>query len=207
MSIVLEKTVKRPNSLATPPFPVLRFTLPEYWALRDSGLLDQDFRFELLEGWIVPKVTQKPPHSWAVTQIDRLFNAILPTDWLVRPQCAINTEDSEPEPDVAVVRGSNDLYATRHPRGDDIGLLIEVADTTLQKDRRKAEIYAAEGIAVYWIINLVDRQIEVYTDPDAVNRAYRNREVFTSGMSLEIVLNDHSIPAVSVDDLLPPQAE
>lgn len=203
MAAVLEQKIERPDSFVAPPYPVMRFTLPEYWALRDSGMLDH-LRSEFLEGWIVPKVTQKPPHTWTVTEIDQIFNAILPDEWLIRTQCAINTSDSEPEPDGSVVRSPNSRYATRHPRGDDIGLLIEVADSTLARDRRKAEIYAADGIVAYWIINLVDRQIEVYTDPDPANRTYRNREVFAAGQSVAIELDGKPIQTVSVDDLLPP---
>jgi len=202
MSTVLEKEIERPDSFVAPPYPVLRLTLPEYWALRDSGLLDHDIRYEFLEGWIVPKMTQKPPHAWTVTHIDQVVE--LPSEWLNRVQCAINTDDSEPEPDVAIVRAPETQYVNRHPRGDDIGLLIEVADATLRQDRRKAEIYAADGIAVYWIINLVDRQIEVHTNPDAANRAYRNREVFTPGMSIEVELDGNTIQSLPVDDLLPP---
>jgi Uma2 family endonuclease len=203
MSTVLEKAVERPDTMVMPPYPVLRFTLPEYWALRDSGLLDH-LRAEFLEGWIVPKVPQKPPHAWAVTHLDQIVD--LPSEWLKRVQCAISTEDSEPEPHLALVRAPGTQYVNRHPRGDDIGLLIEVADTTLGRDRRKAEIYAADGIVAYWIINLVDRQIEVHTDPDAANRAYRNREVFTPGQSVTIELDGNAIQTLAVDDLLPPTA-
>lgn len=202
MSTVLEKEVERPDTLVMPPYPVLRFTLPEYWALRDSGLLRYDIRYEFLEGWIVPKVTQKPPHAWTVSRLDQVV--VLPSEWLKRVQCPINTEDSEPEPDLAVVRAPDTQYANRHPRGDDIGLLIEVADAALRQDRRKAEIYAADGIAVYWIINLVDRQLEVYTEPDPANRTYRNREVFTPGQSVTIELDGNAIQTIAVDDLLPP---
>jgi Uma2 family endonuclease len=202
MSTVLEKEIERPDTFVVPPFPVLRFTLAEYWALRDSGFLDHDIRYEFLEGWIVPKVTQKPPHAWAVSHVDQVIE--LPSEWFMRVQCAINTDDSEPEPDVAIVRSPDTRYVTRHPRRDDIGLLIEVSEATLYEDRRKAEIYAADGIAVYWIINLVDRQIEVHTDPDAANRDYRNREVFTPGQSIEIELDGNVIQTIAVDDLLPP---
>src|SRR5205823_2588074 len=90
----------------------------------------------------------------------------LPPDWSLRIQSAITLSDSEPEPDLAVVRGDERRYAAHHPRPADVGLLIEVADSTLLGDRAdKGRIYARAGIAIYWIVNLIDRQVEVYSAP------------------------------------------
>lgn len=205
MPAVLD-TTERPDSFEIPPFPVRRFTVTEYRTLVGSGMLEEDDRIELLEGWIVPKVTHDPPHDWTVTQFAQSVSRKLPDDWMIRVQCAITTSDSESEPDHAIVRAPNDRYLQRHPRGEDIGLLIEVAAISLLKDRRKAAIYAAEGIPAYWIINLPDRQIEVFTQPDATNRSYRDFQIAASGTSVELEFDGVSIGSFAVDDFLPPKA-
>lgn len=187
-----------------PPFPVRRFTVAEYHGLVQSGALEEDDRVELLEGWIVPKVTQYPQHAWTVTQVAQLLAPLLTAEWLMRVQCAMTTDDSEPEPDNAVVRAPNEQYLRRHPTGEDIGLLIEVSETTVAKDRRKAAIYAAAGIPVYWIINLVDRQIEVHTKPDSAIRTYGDVQKVKPGATVEIVLDGNTMASLDVDKLLPP---
>lgn len=198
------KTIDRPDSFVMPPFPVRRFTVSEYRSLVESGVLQEDDRIELLEGWIVPKVTHNPPHDWTVTQIAQRVAPLLGADWLVRVQCAVSTIDSEPEPDIAVVRTPNDRYLNRHPCGQDIGLLIEVAETSLDQDRRKAAIYAAEGIPAYWIINLIDRQSEVHTRPDPPNRTYQECRVLKPGATIDVELDGRTVGQIPVDDVLPP---
>ncbi len=188
-----------------PPFPVRRWTLAEYRHLAEIGVLTEDDRVELLEGWIVPKMTKNPPHEWTVTRINRTLDRATNDDWLVRTQCAINTFDSEPEPDGAVVRGPEERFADRHPHGNEIGLIIEVADSTLAKDRRKAAIYAAEGVPCYWLVNLVDRQIEVHTDPDCESHQYRKIMHLSAGDSVDFVLDETTLASYSVDSFLPPK--
>ena len=202
MSAVLEQT-DRPDSSVMPPWPVRRFTVAEYRTLVETGAFEEDDRIELLQGWIVPKVVHNPPHDWTVTQVSDVIRPLLSDDWLMRVQCAINTGDSEPEPDNAIARGPNDRYLHRHPRGEDIGLLIEVANSSLARDRDKAEIYAMEGVPVYWIVNLVDRQIEVRSDPDPVRGEYRAHEDFPSGAQVAVSLGDIEF-SIDVDEILPP---
>lgn len=202
MSTIVD-TAERPDSSVMPPWPVRRFTVAEYQHLRDAGAFAED-RVELLEGWIVPKVTHSPPHDWTVTQVQQLLTQVLPDKWLLRVQCAITTEDSEPKPDHVIAHGPNDRYLETHPCGANIGLLIEVADATLRKDRRKAAIYAAENIPVYWIINLVDRRVEVHTQPNPVARQYQDVQAFAPGESVAINLDGREIVRLPVDELLPP---
>ena len=107
----------------------------------------------------------------------------------------------EPEPDVAIVRGTDDDYEHRHPGPTDVGLLVEVSDATLDRDRdEKRPAYARGGIAVYWIINLVDRQVEVYTDPGP--DGYRSSRVFTPGQVVPVVIDGRQIGQIAVDDIL-----
>jgi len=172
--------------------------------MAEIGVLTEEDNVELLEGWIVPKMTKKPPHEWAVTQLGQLLRSGLGDEWLLRTQCAIDTADSEPEPDGAVVRAPNGRYKKRHPQGpEDIGLVIEVADTSLAKDRRKAAIYAADAISCYWLINLVDSQIEVHTDPQPQERAYGPVQILNLQDEMELTLDGQILLSVPVDQLVP----
>jgi Uma2 family endonuclease len=109
----------------------------------------------------------------------------------------------EPEPDVAAVRGSRHDYGDRIPGPEDIGLLIEVSDSTLPYDRgEKGMAYARGRIPVYWIINLIDRQVEVYSRPSA--RGYRSRRVYKPGQEIPVVIAGAEVGRIAVAAILPP---
>jgi Uma2 family endonuclease len=132
--------------------------------------------------------------------------ACLPSGWLLRTQQAITLADSEPEPDFTVARGDKRTYLTRHPGPADVGLVVEVADTSLQRDRDdKARIYARAGIATYWIVNLIDRQVEVRTGPASAAGlpAYAQRQDFAPGSRVPFTLGAAVVASVPVDELLP----
>src|SRR5437762_12339480 len=174
-----------------PPFPVRRFTVDEYHRMIQTGILTEDDRVELLEGWIVPKMPHNPPHDSVLDQSQETLRSVLPPGWRLRIQSAITTPDSEPEPDIAIVQGPANRYRTRHPEPLDIAMLAEVSDSTLANDRGlKAQLYARAGIAVYWIINLVDNQVEVYTDPTGPDPAprYRQRQDYRAGDTITLTV-------------------
>jgi Uma2 family endonuclease len=165
-----------------PPVPVRRFTVEEYHQMIEAGVFAGDARFELLEGWIVLKMTRNPPHDVALGQAHDALRGLLPADWHIREQSAITTADSEPEPDLAVVRGGRRDYLGHHPGPRDLALVVEVADSTLAEDRKfKGRLYARAGVPIYWIINLVDVRIEVYTDPTGPDATPGYRQLQTSG--------------------------
>ena len=151
---------------APSPFPVRRFSVQEYQQMAEAGVLTDQEDVELLEGWVTPKMIHNPPHDLAVGLVEEAIRSRLTEVWKLRTQSAITTEDSKPEPDVAVVRGPLRRYAQEPPKPDDIAVVVEIADTSLARDRHKGRLYARAGIAAYWIVNLIDRQIEVYTQPD-----------------------------------------
>ena len=189
----------------TPPGPMRPFSVREYERMIETGVLGEDDPVELLEGWIVFKVTRNPPHDVAVALASELLIRLLPAGWHVRSQSAITTPDSVPEPDIAVVRGTQRDYAARHPGPADVAVAIEVADTSLGRDRSdKARVYARAGIPVYWITNLIDGVVEVYTDPSgpAASAGYRKRANFTRGQSVPLEVAGQRLQ-VLVDDLLP----
>lgn len=191
---------------ALPPEPVLQFTVAQYHEMARTGILVDGEPIELLEGWLVNKMTKYPPHSVATFETRRVLERLVPAGWLVDTQEPITTHDSEPEPDVAVVRGSRRDYLDHHPSPRDVGLLVEVADTSLDRDRGwKKRIYAAAGIPCYWIVNLIDRQVEVCTQPSGAGpRAdYASREVFQPGDSIPLLLDNVATGLVAVNDLLP----
>ena len=143
---------------------VYRMTVDEYE--RMEGVLD-DPRVELIDGYLVRKMGKRPPHSWSVERISDLILARLPDGWIRRQEQPVRIPDfDEPEPDVAVVVGPRDRYRVRHPGPGDVTLLIEVSESSLDHDRSdKLRAYARGAIPTYWIVNLVDRRVEVYTEP------------------------------------------
>jgi hypothetical protein len=183
-----------------PRLPVRRFTIAEYHQMIDTGILGEDDKVELLEGWIVPKMTRKPPHDALLGIIDDAIRDLLPKTWKVRVQSAITTADSEPEPDLAVVRGPMSRYFSRHPQQSDVGLVVEIADSSLEKDRQeKGLIYAAAGIACYWIVNIAEQMVEVYSDPAPTQ--FRLRMDFSTGQALPLCLDGQELGTILVQDL------
>jgi Uma2 family endonuclease len=185
---------------------VRRFSVDEYHRLVDAGVLNEGEPIELLEGWLVYKMTRNPPHEVALGLAGDAIDGRLPAGWHVREQSAITTADSEPEPDLAVTRGARRDYKQRHPGPGDLALVVEVADSTLQVDRGdKARIYARAGIAAYWIINLIDRRVEVYTDPTGPDPApaYRRRDDHDAAGSVPLSISGLPPISIPVAELLP----
>jgi Uma2 family endonuclease len=172
----------------------------------DAGILTEDDPVELLEGWIVAKMPHNPPHDGTIQRINKRMGRRLPLGWDLRIQSAMTTGDSEPEPDIAVVRGDETTHDHKFPQADDIGCLIEVADSSLSRDRQeKGRLYSRAGLPYYWIVNLVDRWIEVYTDPEA-NAApprYRTRTDYLPGETIPLVLDGQVVVSLPVADILP----
>ncbi len=171
-----------------------------------KGILDEDDPVELLEGCLIKKMSIKPPHTFATESAEETLRDLVPPGWFVRTQQPITTDTSEPEPDVTVVRGNRRLYrqAHRHPGPQDLALLVEVADATLQRDQGpKKHHYARVKIPVYWIINLIDRRVEMYTDPSgpAENPDYRQRQDFGMEDAIPVVIEGREVGRIAVRDL------
>jgi Uma2 family endonuclease len=187
------------------PFVPRRFTVDEYHRMAEVGVLTDEDRVELLEGVITPKMVHNPPHDGTIMQLLELLRSILPPGWTIRVQSAATTSDSEPEPDLAVVRGTGRDYMRRHPGPADIGLVIEVADSSLVRDRKKARLYARAGVPIYWIVNLVDGQIEIHSNPTGPSAApeYRHAAAHCRGDQVPVVIDGIDLGAVRVNDVLP----
>ena len=182
------------------------FSVEEYHQMIRAGILDENDNVELIEGYVVNKMSRNPPHDTAIRILSKHLERLLPPGWDYRAQSAITLSDSEPEPDLAVVRGDERTYSNRHPGPADLGLVVEVSDTSLAFDQNdKVRIYARAGIETYWIINLVDRQVEVYTQPTGPTAlpAYARRDDVPLGGSVSLLLDGVVIAALAVRDLLP----
>jgi len=182
-----------------------RFSVAEYHRLIELGMLTEDDNIELLEGYLVHKMSRNPPHDAAIQKGMKRWLRVLPAGWDLRVQSAITLTDSEPEPDFAIVRGDENDYLARHPTAADIGLVVEVSDSTLPGDRDdKGRIYARAGIPCFWIVNLVDGQIEVYTSPSGPvpDPKFAQRVDYRPGDSVSLALGG-AILHVAVQDLLP----
>lgn len=187
-----------------PPFPVRQFSVAEYELLGQYDILSQDDNVELLEGWISEKMTKYPLH---VTVLAKLFWAIhngLPAGFHIRTQEPITTSDSVPEPDLAIVRGGLDDYAQRHPVASEVVLVIEVADSSLGRDRKKARIYGRAGLKHYWIVNLNERCVEVYSDPITTEPAgYPPPTILSMDDTAQFTLSENLNLSIPVAEFMP----
>ena len=132
-----------------PTEPIWQLSIDQYHQMIQSGILTDDDPVELLEGWLVSNMPKNPPHSVATQLTRQVLERFLPAGWHVDTQEPITTDTSEPEPDVTVVRGDRRDYLDHHPGPEDVALLVEVADASLQRDRgSKKRLYARARIPV-----------------------------------------------------------
>lgn len=180
-----------------------RVSVEQYQAFIASGALTDDDQIELLDGYLVNKMPRNAAHDMAILLLLEALQAAVPGGWCVRGQCGVRLAASQPEPDAAIVRGRLRDY-TSQPRAGDIGLVVEVADSSLRRDRRlKAAIYAEAGLPVYWIVNLTDRVVEVYTRPNAAERRYEDRADIPVGETIPLVLDGAEVARLSVAEFMP----
>jgi len=190
----------------TGPMPIRRFTVDEYHRLIQEGMVTEEDRVEMVEGWLIKKMTRNPPHDVAVALTLNRLGRSLDEHWHCRGQSAITTDTGEPEPDVAVVRGLERDYLAAHPRPRDVGLLVEVADATLDTDRTlKGPHYARVAIPFYWIVNLTDGILEVYADPTGPDPdpRYRHQQDYGPGDNVPLILDGKEVVRIPVQELMP----
>lgn len=159
-------SVHHPEAHPIQPTVTRRFTADEIQMLVEHGVFDGGEPFELWQGELILVSPQSPVHATACESL---------VDWLrdrVRGERLVRSEKplvvakaSLPEPDVAVVRGVRASFLTRHPRGDEALLVVEIARSSQDRDRDKAPEYAASGVLVYWVVDLVARRTEVFEKP------------------------------------------
>ncbi|NET36874.1 MAG: Uma2 family endonuclease [Cyanothece sp. SIO1E1] len=175
--------------------PLKQWTVDEFHQMLALGILSSDTPVELINGQIIEMVPQEPPHAATTDEGGDYLKALFLGKAKVRAQLPITLyPDSEPEPDFAIVRIDANRYRDRHPGPEDIYLVMEVADSTLRRDRQyKAQMYAKAGIPEYWIINLQQNQVIVYRHPQ--NSAYESAQVFDSSAKV----SPEAFPDIEVD--------
>jgi Uma2 family endonuclease len=185
---------------------IARFSVARYQRMIETGILTAEDKVELLENYVVLKMPRNPPHDGTIQLITETLGRVVPPRWRLRVQLTLVLSDSQPEPDFTIVRGDARTYLSRHPGPADTGLVIEVANASLLRDQRdKTRIYARGGIPCYWIVNLVDQRIEVYSQPSGSTPvpAYGSFQTYQPGDALPLVLDGNTVGALPVVDLLP----
>lgn len=210
MSSVIEQprtTAEHRAESAGRPAPdrLYRLSVEQYDEMVRQGILKSGDPIELIDGLLVRKMPKNPPHVIALKQLAGIIDGLLQEAWHLGNQDPIALDSSEPEPDLAIIRGAPGDYRERHPQPHEIGLLVEVADRTLADDRGyKMQLYARNGIVEYWIVNLVDERIEVYRQPsaDAEVPTYDSQQDFKCGESVPLTLDGVQVGTVAVADVL-----
>ncbi len=189
----------------------LKWTRERYYAAVDANVIGEDEKVELIGGEIVTegmadRMTQKAIHYWVLHRIEEILKAAFPTGFTIRTQAPLSLlEDSDPEPDVAVVAGGPDDYREDHPKT--AALIVEVSDASLRFDQTyKASLYASAGIADYWIVNVAQRVIEVHREPLADDDrpfGFRYASITQHGPTESISPLASPSSSISVGELLP----
>ena len=200
-------TATTPGSVAARPrwipSPLYRMTVEKYESLIASGFFGKQDDVHLIIGYVVNRMAESPLHGAVLGLVRLAIQAILLAGWHIRTEngLRIPSQISVPRPDLVVVRGGPRDYLARYPEPSDTTLVVEVSYTSVDQDRAMADIYAAGGIPVYWIVNVDDGQVEVYSDPGP--DGYRTHEVLAAGHVLHVVVDGVEIGEIAVADILP----
>ena len=132
----------------------------------ETGVLPPDARVELLDGQVIDMSPIGPFHSGVTNYLNQIFTAAAEGRWMTSVQNPVHLDDySEPQPDLMLLKPSPDFYRKRHPRPEDVYLLVEVSESSLAADREeKIPAYGRAGVAEVWIVNLIDESLEVYRE-------------------------------------------
>ena len=178
-----------------------RLTLDQYHGLVAAGVLDASSRMELLDGLLVEKMPKSPLHTAIATRfLQILYGLKLPNTFIgsERP-ITLTSENSEPESDIAIIRGSNDDFLTDHPTAADVLLLIEIANTSLRKDQRNVPRFAAAGVPRLVVVDVVAETMTLHEQPTA--EGYGRVE---SVDAFDILMDGRSLGTIHAADVFPP---
>jgi Uma2 family endonuclease len=173
-----------------------------------SGAIPERPRVELWEGLLVEKMGRNPPHNTAMRAINAALVRAVPEGWTVGPECSLRlSDDSVPEPDLTVARGGAFDYSDRHPTPADVGLVVEITDSSLDDDLGPVrDAYAAAGVPAYWVVDLPAGRIVAHTDPVGGEApAYREVRPYTPDQAIPLVLDGRVVAELRVASLLPPR--
>jgi Uma2 family endonuclease len=189
--------------------PIYQLSVDQYHDLINRGKLTPDDPVELIEGVLAFKMPKDKPHKAVVRRCSKAIRRVLPENYFYDPEQPLTLSDGEPEPDGMVVSGKVEDYDDLDVEPSHVALVIEVADTTLSSDRSaKLRSYARAGIPCYWIVNLLDWQIEAYTNPRSAAKktpSYMASQIFKRGDSVPLLLAGQTIAYIPVSEILPNQ--
>jgi Uma2 family endonuclease len=181
-----------------------QFTVERYERMTAAGILTEDDRVELLNGLVVTKMTRGQPHTAALSDTRDTLLPLIPPGWHLQTEAPVRIPNfDEPEPDIAVVQGKARDYVAlnRPPFASELTLVIEIAESSLARDRSdKWAAYSSAGIPVYWIVNLIDDQIEVYSEPSPAG--YQRRDDYKPGQDIPVTVNGVEQGRIAVADIL-----
>ena len=182
-------------------------TVAEYFRLIDAGEIDSSARVELWDGRIVDKMSKNPPHQATLTKLMRLLFRLVPEGWFPTQESPVSIGGNKaPEPDAMILRGDLNDFSQRPPTGKDVALVVEVAESSLRRDLgAKKDAYAAEGIPYYWVVNLVERRVEVHSEPKTQGKhaKYDKVDFFHADDAVPVVLDGVEVGRIIVGEILP----
>jgi Uma2 family endonuclease len=183
-----------------------RLTVRQFEKMIDARVFRDEDHVELLGGVLVDKMVKKDPHNFAIDMLGAILSHDLPDEWIARQEKSVVLGRFwRPEPDIAVARGPRERYRAKGPRRADLAMLIEVSDSSYSTDRgMKWRKYAASGVAVYWIVNLPRRQIEVYSGPAGRGKSagYRDIKIYGPDDEVPLVLDGRELGRIKVSEVL-----
>ena len=200
-----------PETSAPPTFPVgpdllsrvRRWPVRQYDQMTAIRVIAEDDPVELIEGLLVTKMSRNRPHIVAGKKGLKVLSRILPPGWHVAKDDPVVASDwSKPEPDLAIVKGDAEDYLDHDVTASDVELVIEIAESSLSIDQNDmARVYSLSAIPVYWIVNLLDHQIEVYTGPGP--DGYHLRQILKPGQDVAVSIDGVEAGRIAVADILP----
>jgi Uma2 family endonuclease len=178
-------------------------TSADYYQMMESGIIREGEKVELISGQIFTMAAKGTRHTLSTRKLFKQFLALIGDQADVQSQDPITLpNNSEPEPDIVIARLRSDDYANSHPAPADIILVIEVADSSIKFDRdTKAPLYATAGISEYWIVNLIDNQLEIYRQPEG--SIYTSIQIVTPPRSINLPQFPEIL--VQISDFFPAQ--
>ena len=182
-----------------------RFTVDEYHRMIEAKILTEDDPVELLEGYLVLKMSRSLAHDYAIRSLTKELGRLVPDHYTLSSQCAATFDASEPEPDFTIARGPYADYRKKHPGPSDTALVIEVSSSSLQRDRGvKSRIYSGGGIPIYWVVNVDERKIEVYSHPSGNGEAavYARCTEYAETDAVPLVLDGQTFGSIAVADVM-----
>lgn len=180
-----------------------RLTVRQVDQMTTAGVIAEDDPLELIEGLLVIKMSRNRPHIVSGKKGLMVLSRVIPPGWHVAKEDPVVASDwSKPEPDLAIVRGAAEDYLDRDVTAADLALAIEIAESSLSIDQNEmARIYASSRIPVYWIVNLVARQLEVYSNPGP--NGYQTIQILSPADQAPVVIEGREVGRISVAEILP----